>query len=91
MLRKLHRIVGLIFAPFFVITAATGAILLFRRQYSPSVKHDLLEWHHWEGLANYIGLLLAGALLFMAISGVALWGQVFFRKRRARRSARKDR
>lgn len=90
MLRKLHRIVGLIFAPFFFITAVTGGILLFRKFYGYQTKESLLEWHNWEGLAQYIGALLAAALSFMAVTGVALWLQVQLRKRRARRAASKS-
>lgn len=87
MLRKLHRIVGLIFAPFFLITAVTGGILLFSHRYRYQMKEGLLAWHNWEGLANYAGLVLAAGLTFMAVTGVALWLQVKLRKRRARKSA----
>ncbi len=87
MLRKLHRIVGLIFAPFFIITAVTGGILLFSGQYRHDVKKRLLAWHNWEGVSHYAGLILAASLLFMAVTGVALWLQMTLRKRRARRAA----
>jgi hypothetical protein len=85
-LRRIHRLVGLVFAPFFLITAVTGGILLWRRYYGPDIKHDLLGWHNWEGLGDYLGVLLAGALAVMAVTGVALWAQMALRKRRARRS-----
>jgi uncharacterized iron-regulated membrane protein len=83
-LRKLHRWVGLVMAPFLFITAVTGGVLLWRRQYNPDLKHDLLDWHNWEGLADYLGAVLAVALAFMAISGWCLWLQVHLRKRRAK-------
>jgi uncharacterized iron-regulated membrane protein len=86
-LRKLHRIVGLIFAPFFIITAVTGGVLLFSRHYRHEVKKNLLAWHNWEGVSHYAGLILAAGLLFMAVTGVGLWLQMTLRKRRAPRSA----
>jgi uncharacterized iron-regulated membrane protein len=92
MLRKLHRVVGLIFAPFFLVTAGTGGILLFRRYFGAKIHHNLLQWHNWEGLNRYVsysGVLLATGLAFMAVTGVALWIQIALRKRRARRATKK--
>jgi uncharacterized iron-regulated membrane protein len=86
-LRTLHRWVGLVMAPFILITAVTGGVLLWRRQYSPDLKHDLLDWHNWEGLADYLGAILAVALAWMALSGWALWLQVRLRKRRAKKQS----
>ena len=52
-LRTFHRLVGAIFAPFFILTAVTGIILLWRKDdlYSASTKGTLLGLHNWEGLA----------------------------------------
>ncbi len=73
-IRRLHRIVGAVFAPFFILTATTGIVLLWRKTelYGPEVKDTLLGLHDWEGLAPYIGVILAGGLLFMSCTGLAL-------------------
>jgi uncharacterized iron-regulated membrane protein len=84
-LRRWHRVIGLVFAPFFLITAVTGAILLFRRHFGPAAKHEMLQWHNWEGLADYVGVILAIALAWMAVTGWALWLQIYLRKRKARK------
>ena len=87
-IRRLHRIVGLVFGPFVLITAITGGVLLFRRDVDlgPELKHDMLGWHNWEGLADYAGLALAAALVWMVVTGYWLWLATLLRKRRARKS-----
>ena len=81
-LRKLHRTMGLVFAPFFLLTASTGMILLWRNAelYGPKVMHSLLGLHNWEGLAPYIGMVLASGLLFMACTGLAIMAATYRRK-----------
>lgn len=83
-LRKLHRIVGAVFAPFFLLTATTGLILLWRNAelYSLEVKGTLLGLHNWEGLAPYIGVILAAGLLFMTTTGLAIMLGIYKRKRK---------
>lgn len=51
-LRKIHRIFAVAFAPFLLLTAVTGGILLFRNAgvYGYQTTDALLEWHNWEGL-----------------------------------------
>lgn len=74
-LRKLHRIVGVTFAPFFLITSLTGIILLWRKDglYDKEVKNLLISLHNWEIGAKYIGIILAMGLLFMTVSGLILF------------------
>ena len=81
-LRKVHRMVGLIFAPFFILTACTGILLLWRKAdlYGREVQGTLLGLHNWEGLASYIGVILACALLFMACSGLVILAGMYKRK-----------
>ena len=81
-LRKLHRTVGFVFAPFFLLTASTGIILLWRKGdlYGPEVKNTLLGLHNWEGLAPYIGVVLASGLLFMTCTGLAIMVGIYRRK-----------
>ena len=82
-IRKLHRIVGVVFAPFFLLTASTGIVLLWRKTelYGPEVTGTLLGLHNWEGLAPYVGVVLAGGLLFMTCTGLAILVGIY-RKRR---------
>ena len=70
-IRKLHRSVGLVFAPFFLITAFTGMALLWRKAevYGPNTKSLLLGLHNWEIAAKYIGVILATGLIFMVVTG----------------------
>ena len=83
-IRKLHRIVGAVFAPFFVLTTTTGIILLWRKTtlYGPEVKGALLDLHNWEGLAPYVGVILAGGLLFMACTGLAILLRIYKKSRK---------
>ena len=73
-LRKIHKIVGLIFAPFFILTSLTGIVLLWRKDdvYSGDTKELLIGLHNWEIGAKYIGVILACGLLFMTITGVIM-------------------
>ena len=73
-LRKLHRFVGVLFAPFFILTGVTGIMLLWRKTglYGPELKNTLLGLHNWEGLAPYIGVILAAGLLIMTCTGLAI-------------------
>lgn len=73
-IRKLHRKVGMIFSPFFLLTAVTGILLLWRKAgvYGPETKKLLLGFHNWEIGAKYIGVILALGLLLMTITGLAL-------------------
>ncbi len=81
-IRKFHRILGLCFAPFFLITAVTGALLLWRKAgiYDVRIVRNLLGWHNWEGLYSYIGVALAAALTLMVLTGAGMWIQIISRK-----------
>ncbi len=69
--RKLHRSIGLVFSPFFLLTALTGIALLWRKSdlYGYETKGLLLGLHNWEIAVQYIGVILAGALIFMNVTG----------------------
>ena len=73
-LRKIHKIVGLVFAPFFALTALTAIPLFWRKEnlYSDDTKDLLLGLHNWEIASKYIGTILALALLFMTVTGVTI-------------------
>ena len=71
---KVHRKVGVVFAPFFILSSLTGIALLFRKNelYSKEVKNLLIGLHNWEYGAKYIGIVLAVALITMSITGLVL-------------------
>ncbi|MGQ9678790.1 MAG: hypothetical protein ACUVUD_05860 [bacterium] len=73
-LRKTHLIVGMIVAPFALITILTGMIILLFQGF-----YNLLNLHTWF---RWGGLLIGAGLIFMFISGVALrLNEVLRRKR----------
>ncbi|NQT92228.1 MAG: hypothetical protein HQ559_05670 [Lentisphaerae bacterium] len=73
-IRKLHRAVGLVLAPFFLLTAFTGMALLWRKAgvYGSDTKGILLGLHNWEIAARYIGVILAMGLICMAVTGLLM-------------------
>jgi uncharacterized iron-regulated membrane protein len=77
-LRKLHRIVAIILAPFLLLLALTGSSLFFRKSglYEKEIKEFLVSLHTWEIIAPYVGLFLGAGLLFLVVSGTIL----FFKK-----------
>ena len=81
-IRKLHRSVGLMFAPFFLITAFTGMALLWRKAgvYGPDTKSFLIGLHNWEIAAKYIGVILAAGLIFMVVTGSLIFFKLISRK-----------
>ena len=72
---RLHRIAGAVFAPFLIFAALTAIPLFWRKDglYSESAKEVLVSLHTWEIGAQYIGIVLALALLTMSISGMVLF------------------
>jgi uncharacterized iron-regulated membrane protein len=63
-LRKAHIYAGMVLAPFVLVTALTGVlILLFQRFY------DLLHLHAWF---RWGGVLIGIGLIFMMVSGTVL-------------------
>lgn len=73
-LRKLHRLTGVLFAGFFLLTACTGIALLFRKNdiYGKETKELLIGLHNWEIVVNYIGIFLSLALIFMSVTGLMI-------------------
>jgi len=81
--RKFHRFVGLVLAPFFLITAVTGIALLWRKAeiYGKETKDLLIGFHNWEIAAKYIGVILAIGLIIMALTGLSMIVRFYRRKR----------
>ncbi len=77
MLRKLHRIVAIVFTPFLLITPITGIILLFRKTdlYGKETKEFLLSLHNWEIASNYVGIILGLGLIFIVATGLIMFVQ----------------
>lgn len=78
-LRKLHRMVAIVMAPFLLLLALTGSSLFFRKAglYEKEIKEFLVSLHTWEIVAPYVGLFVGLGLIFLVISGTIL----FFNKR----------
>lgn len=74
-IRKMHRTAAVIFAPFFLLSASSGCILLFRKTglYSKEIKSFFVGLHTWEILMPYIGGVVGIGLLAMTISGIILY------------------
>jgi hypothetical protein len=72
--RKVHRSVGLVFAPFFLLTAFTGIALLWRKAgvYGGDTKSLLIGLHNWEIVAKYVGVILATGLICMVLTGLTM-------------------
>lgn len=73
-IRKLHRKIGLILSPFFLLTAVTGILLLWRKAgvYGTETKNLLLGFHNWEIAAKYVGVILALGLIMMTVTGLSM-------------------
>jgi uncharacterized iron-regulated membrane protein len=74
-IRKLHRITAITFAPFFILLAASGCALLFRKAgvYSKDVKEFLVSIHTWEIIAPYIGMIAGLGLLTVVVTGIIIF------------------
>jgi uncharacterized iron-regulated membrane protein len=84
-IRTVHRWVGLVLSPFLLITAVAGGLLLWRRAMSLDLRHDLIDLHNYEVIGNYVGAVVAGGLVVMVATGVALRVQMWRRQRRSHR------
>lgn len=86
MLRKLHRYVGMVLAPFFVITGVGGGLLLWRNRLRASDidVRGITKLHNYEITGTYLGVVVAAGLVFMAFTGAMLFLQMFLRKHKAR-------
>jgi uncharacterized iron-regulated membrane protein len=87
-LRRLHGICGLIVGPLLAVTALGGGLLAAADEAGFGgyrFRRFLKHLHNYEVLTLWLGVAVAGGLLFMAVSGWALWWQGHLRRRRARR------
>lgn len=77
-IRKLHRYVAIVVAPFLAFIGISGCLLLFRKTslYEKETKELLLSFHTWEAVLPYMGLVFGAGLLFLVVTGVI----IFFKK-----------
>ena len=74
-IRKLHRISAITFAPFFILFALSGSVLLFRKAgvYSKDIKSLFVSIHTWEAVAPYIGIIGGLGLLTVTVTGIIIF------------------
>ena len=86
-LRQFHKTLGLSLSPLFLLAAATGLALLWRKDnlYSQPTKILLIRLHTWEILAKYSGSILALGLMTMVGTGLVLALRPELKKMRYRR------
>lgn len=60
-IRLIHRWIGFVFAIFFIISAITGFILVFRKNLPENIKDFLYNIHTFEflGVLKYFALIVA--------------------------------
>jgi len=82
LIRTIHRWVGFTFAIFFIITAITGFILVFRKDIPENIEDTIYNIHTYEvlGVFKYFALFVALALLGLSISGIILFINIYWKK-----------
>jgi uncharacterized iron-regulated membrane protein len=82
LIRTIHKWVGFTFAIFFIITAITGLILVFRKNIPENVEYTIYNIHTYEvlGVFKYFALFVALALLGLSISGIILFINIYWKK-----------
>lgn len=73
-IRKAHRIIGTIFAPFLILTGLCGALLLLRSTglFSDDLMKLFYHLHNLTIISSYAGFVLSFGLICMACSGLYL-------------------
>lgn len=87
LIRTIHKWVGFTFAIFFIITAITGFILVFRKNIPENIEDTIYNIHTYEvlGVFKYFVLFVALALLGLSISGIILFINIYWKKLKVRR------
>jgi uncharacterized iron-regulated membrane protein len=95
MLRRLHRLVGIVMAPLLTVTALVGATMVLLDRYDPNAevvgfetRRMLTGIHNYQFASDVTTLILAAGVLTMAGTGSGLWIQSLLRKRKSKRLAK---
>ncbi len=74
-IRVIHRWVGFLFSIFFMITAITGFILVFRKNIPSDFEDFIFNVHTYEilGFLKYFALVISLALFGLSISGIIMF------------------
>jgi uncharacterized iron-regulated membrane protein len=98
MLRRIHRLVGIVMAPLLTVTALVGGTMVLLERFDPNTKvvgfetrRLLTEIHNYQIASDVATLILAGGVLTMTSTGSALWIQSAVRKRKSKRLAKASR
>jgi hypothetical protein len=92
LIRTIHRWVGFTFAIFFIITAITGFILVFRKNIPDDIERIIFNIHTFEifGVFKYFALVVALALLGLSISGIILFINIYWKKLKVEKIKNKE-
>jgi uncharacterized iron-regulated membrane protein len=82
--RQWHGLIGLLSAPFVLITAICGGLLLLRKiglyERQGPFRNMIQRLHSYELLLPYVGLIAAVLMILAAATGLALYSQVHRRR-----------
>lgn len=76
-LRQWHGLIGLVSAPFTLVTALCGGLLLLRKsglyERRGPFRDAIQQLHSYEILVPYVGLIAVALMTLTAVTGVALY------------------
>ncbi len=82
--RQWHGLIGLLSAPFILITAACGGLLLLRKigvyERQGPFRNAIQRLHSYEILLPYVGLIAAVLMILAAVTGLVLYYQMHRRR-----------
>ncbi len=82
-IRKLHRWLGFLFSIFFISTAITGIILVFRKEIPKSLKDFVFALHTYDwGIFKYWAIVVGIILFGLSISGIIMFFEVQLRRKK---------
>ena len=75
--RQWHGLIGLVSAPFMLVTAVCGGLLLLRKsglyERQGPFRNAIQRLHSYEILLPYVGLVAAVLMILTAVTGVVLY------------------
>jgi uncharacterized iron-regulated membrane protein len=82
--RRWHGLIGLASAPFTLITAVCGGLLLIRKiglyERRGAFRDTIQQLHSYEILLPYVGLVTVMLMILTAVTGVVLYCQTHRRR-----------